>query len=95
MLHFDDSKQELVYYTVDHTDSKLLELAVQCQSENARLVLIIPTIKSYTKEITDCYRFLGDDLLIYEINLGMRNNLRARANKYIEYHTNSRLLNEN
>jgi len=91
MINFDDSKQELVYYTVDHTDSKLNGLAVQCQSENARLVLIIPTIKSYTKEINDCYKILKDDLLIYELNLGMRNNLRARANKYVEYRKHSKL----
>jgi hypothetical protein len=49
------------------------------------MVLIIPTIKKYPFEIKECFRILGDDLLIYEMNMGMGIVLASRARKYIEY----------
>ena len=45
-MHFDNTKKELVYYTTNHKDGKLIELATLCFSTNSRMVLIIPTINS-------------------------------------------------
>lgn len=84
-MHFDNTKKELVYHTTNHKDGKLIELANLCFSTNSRMVLIIPTIKKYPFEIKECFRILGDDLLIYEMNMGMGNVLASRARKYIEY----------
>jgi presenilin-like A22 family membrane protease len=84
-MHFNSSKKELVYHTTNHRDGKLIELATLCIETNARLVLIIPTIKKYTFEIKECFRILGDDFLIYEMNMGMGIVLASRARKYVEY----------
>ena len=82
---FDKSKKELVYHTTNHRDGKLIELASLCSDTNRRLVLIIPTIKKYSFEINECLRILGDDLLIYEMNMGMGTVLASRARKYVQY----------
>lgn len=84
-MHFDNTKKELVYHTTNHKDGKLIELANLCFSTNSRMVLIIPTIKKYPFEIKECFRILGDDLLIYEMNMGMGIVLASRARKYVEY----------
>ena len=84
-MHFHRDKKELVYHTVNHKDGKLIELATLCLSTDSRMVLIIPTIKKYPFEIKECFRILGDDLLIYEMNMGMGIVLASRARKYIEY----------
>lgn len=84
-MHFDNTKKELVYHTTNHKDGKLIELANLCFSTNSRMILIIPTIKKYPFEIKECFRILGDDLLIYEMNMGMGVVLASRAKKYVEY----------
>jgi hypothetical protein len=84
-MHFDKSKKELVYYTTNLRDGKLIELATLCSDTNRRLVLIIPTTKKYPLEINECFRILGDDLLIYEMGMGMGVVLASRAKKYVEY----------
>jgi hypothetical protein len=84
-MHFDKSKKELVYHTTNHRDGKLIELATLCSDTNRRLVLITPTIKKYPLEINECFRILGDNLLIYEMNMGMGTVLASRARKYVEY----------
>lgn len=94
-MRFDKSKKELVYHTTNHRDGKLIELATLCSKKNHRLVLIIPTIKKYTLEINECFRILGDDLLIYEITMGMGVVLASRAKKYVEYVKNSKLYEQN
>mgnify|MGYP001095737734 FL=1 len=84
-MQFNKSKKELVYTTTNHRDSKLIELATLCSDTNRRLVLITPTIKKYPLEINECFRILGDDLLIYEMNMGMGTVLASRARKYVQY----------
>jgi hypothetical protein len=84
-VQFNKSKKELVYTTTNHRDSKLIELATLCSDTNRRLVLITPTIKKYPLEINECFRILGDDLLIYEMNMGMGTVLASRARKYVQY----------
>jgi hypothetical protein len=59
------------------------------------MVLIIPerSTKPYEPPVLACFDLLGDNLLVYEINMGMATNLRKRAHKYAEYHANSTLYN--
>lgn len=90
-IMFDTEKGELVYYTTKHGDGGLVELATLCSQTNRRLVLIIPTTKEYTREINECFRILGDDLLVYEISMGTRVVLASRARKYVEYIKNAEL----
>jgi len=68
-VHFNKLKKELVYYTTNHKDIKLIKLATVCSETHCRLVLIIPTIKKYPPEINECFSILGDDMLIYEMNM--------------------------
>jgi len=91
IVRFDTEKGELVYYTTKHGDGELIGLATLCLQTNRRLVLIIPTTKEYTREINECFRILGDDLLVYEISMGMRVVLASRARKYVEYIKNAEL----
>lgn len=84
-MQFDLNKKEIVYHTTDHRDSKLEELASVCSNTNSRMVLIIPMIQKYPIEIQECFEKLGNDLLIYEINMGMGNVLKSRAEKYVQY----------
>lgn len=94
-MHFNSSKKELVYYTTNQKDSKFIELANLCSETNRRLVLIIPTIKKYPFEITESFRILGNDLLIYEMNMGMGIVLASRARKYVEYIKTAELYEQN
>jgi len=91
IVRFDTEKGELVYYTTKHGDGELIGLATLCLQTNRRLVLIIPTTKEYTRQINDCFRILGDDLLVYEISMGTRVVLASRARKYVEYIKNAEL----
>ena len=91
IVRFDTEKGELVYYTTKHGDGELIGLATLCLQTNRRLVLIIPTTKEYTREINECFRILGDDLLVYEISMGTRVVLASRARKYVEYIKNAEL----
>lgn len=84
-MNFDLNKKEIVYHTTNHRDSRLEELATLCSNTNRRMVLIIPTIQKYPIEIQECFEKLGNDLLIYEINMGMGNVLKSRAEKYVQY----------
>lgn len=68
-MHFNKLKKELVYYTTNHKDIKLIKLANICSETHCRLVLIIPTIKKYPSEINECFSILGDDMIIYEMNM--------------------------
>jgi hypothetical protein len=94
-INFDKNKKELVFPTTKYKDSKLIDIAYFCKKENKRLVLIIPTIKSYSPEINKCFTILGDDLLIYELAMGMQVVLTSRAKKYIEYINTAELYEEN
>lgn len=94
-INFDKDKKELVFPTTKYKDSKIVDIAELCQKENKRLVLIIPTIKSYSPEINKCFDILGDDLLIYEMAMGMKVVLVSRAKKYIEYINTAELYEEN
>ena len=91
IVRFDTEKGELVYYTTKHGDGEFIGLATLCLQTNRRLVLIIPTTKEYTRQIHDCFRILGDDLLVYEISMGTRVVLASRARKYVEYIKNAEL----
>lgn len=97
MIDFDDKKQELVYWTTSQKDSEIINFCSHAYQQNKRAVLIIPekSSKKFSIEILSCFDKLNENLLIYEINMGMSNNLRKRANKYVEYHPNSELYNKN
>ena len=87
-------KFELVYHSTDYNDGEFLRLAIICANNNWRLVLILPTCQKYSQSINECFFILGDDLLIYEIDMGMGNVLKARAEKYVQYYKNSKLWTE-
>jgi hypothetical protein len=92
---FDKDKQELVYATPSYTDTEISVLVDLCKSKNWRLVLICPLCKEYPPQIDNAFSVLGDDLLIYEIAMGMRVVLNSRARKYTQYHKNSKLYEKN
>jgi hypothetical protein len=87
----DLNKSELVYWSTDYNDGEFKTLSIHCIQNNLRLVLILPLCQQYTPTINDCFNILGDDLLIYEIGMGMGNTLKARADSYVAYHKNSSL----
>lgn len=93
MINFDDKKKELVYWTTSQKDPEIISFCNQAHEENKRAVLLIPekSSKKFSVEILGCFDKLDENLLVYEINMGMSNNLRKRANKYVEYHPNSEL----
>jgi hypothetical protein len=85
------NKKELVYWSTDYNDGEFKTLSIFCMENNLRLVLILPLCQQYTPIINDCFNILGDDLLIYEIGMGMGNTLKARADSYVAYHKQSSL----
>lgn len=89
MVKFDKNKKELVFPTVDFNDKEILKVSLMCRKKGIRLVLITPTIKQYPENIDKCFAVLGDDLLIFEMGMGMRNVLNSRAKKYIQYVPNA------
>lgn len=93
IYNFDEKKPELVYWTTSQKDSEIIKFCNQAYEENKRAVLIIPEKSSqkFSVEILGCFDKLNEHLLVYEINMGMSNNLKKRANKYVEYHPNSEL----
>lgn len=93
-MKFDKSKKELVYYTTNYKDNKLVALANYCSIMNYRLVLILPTTKKYSYEVNECLSILNNDLLIYEISMGMKTVLASRARKYVEYIDTAVLVDE-
>lgn len=90
---FDNEKLETVYWTTSQKDPEIVQFCTQAYEQGKRAVLIIPekSSKKFSVEILGCFDKLGENLLIYEINMGMSNNLRKRAKKYVEYHPNSEL----
>lgn len=94
-MKFDKNKKEIVYHTSSFRDGWISVIADECKSNNQRMVLIIPTCKKYSYQINKAFSLLGDDLLVYEITMGMGIVLEARAKKYVEYHTNSKLYEKN
>lgn len=84
-INFDKNKTEIVFATTKYKEEKIVEIASSCKEKNYRLVLIIPTIKTYSSQLNKCFELLGDDLLIYEISMGMQVVLSSRAKKYVEY----------
>jgi len=84
-VSFDKKKKELVYHSTNFRDAKFIELARLCKETDRRLVLILPTTKKYSAEINQCFEILNDDLLIYEISMGLGVVLESRARKYVEY----------
>ncbi len=85
------NKKELVYCSTDYNNEKFKTLSIFCMEKDLRLVLILPTCQQYSPTINDCFNILGDDLLIYEIGMGMGSNLKATAQRYVAYHKNSSL----
>jgi hypothetical protein len=94
-MQFDKEKFELVYCTPNTKDGELKTLSTLCVEKGWRLVLIIPTCQKYSSQIVECFSILGDDLLIYEMAMGMGVVLESRAKKYVEYNKNSTLYDRN
>lgn len=94
-MQFNNNKFELVYCTPNTKDGELKKLSNLCVNKKWRLVLIIPTCQNYSSEIIECFSLLGDDLLIYEMAMGMGVVLESRARKYVEYNKNSTLYDRN
>jgi hypothetical protein len=94
-MEFDKSKRELVYPTPSYKDPEISKLVNICKEKDWRLVLICPLCKEYPPEIDLAFAILGNNLLIYEIAMGMRVVLNSRARKYTEYHKNSSLYEKN
>ena len=94
-MKFDKTKSEIVYHTPSFRDGWITVIAEECKSNNQRMVLIIPTCKKYSYQINKSFSILGNDLLIYEMTMGMGVVLESRAKKYVEYHKNSKLYEKN
>ncbi len=94
-MQFNKDKAELVYHTSSFKDEHIIVCAEICKIKKIRMVLIVPTCKRYSFHILRAFELLGDDLLVYEITMGMGVVLEARAKKYVEYNENSKLYEKN
>jgi hypothetical protein len=94
-MKFDKTKNEIVHHTSSFKDEHIIVAAEICKLKQNRLVLIVPTCKRYSFHILRAFELLGDDLLVYEITMGMGVVLESRAKKYIESHPNSKLYEKN
>ena len=83
--------KEIVYYTTNHQDNMIIELANKCKADSNKLVLLIPRCKEYSYQIQQAYEILDKGLLIYEFSMSMKNFLALRAKKYVEYIKNAEL----
>lgn len=85
-----DNKKEIVYYTNTYDTAELDKISIYCKENAYRMVLLIPVHdKDYPIAIKNCFSMLGDDLLLYELEMGLTKVLKKAAERYIEQYKDS------
>jgi hypothetical protein len=91
----DFNRLHIVHYSTTYDWNELEIICNKCKESNWILVLLIPVFDlKYPTAINNCFNVLGDDLLLYEMELGMKSNLKYRAKIYTETYTNTKLWQE-
>lgn len=91
----DFNRVHIVHYSTKYDWNELETICNKCKENNWILVLMIPVFDfKYPTAINNCFNALVDDLLLYEIEVGMTVTLKSRARIYTEKYKNSKLWQE-
>ena len=86
-------KQQFVAWGMG-TSEKLLEFVRVCAERNKTAVYLIPSMNVYPFFVTEAIKIGKEHFHLYEVEMGTKTVLNARAEKYVEYWKDSILIGE-